>query len=64
MIEQRLVRDGDLLASARIDNQFSCFAAVEALTGVASSDGSPLRRVPVFVMYDHEEIGSESATGA
>ncbi len=60
-------RDRDLLASARIDNQFSCFAAIEGLLGVASNLGVGAehpRRVPVFVMFDHEEIGSTTATGA
>ncbi len=56
-------RDADLLASARIDNQFSCFAAVQALVALAGSPGEP-RRVPVFVMYDHEEIGSTTTNGA
>ncbi len=56
-------RDGDLLATARIDNQFSCFAAIEGLLSVAANDAAP-RRVPVFVMFDHEEIGSTTATGA
>lgn len=61
-------REGDLIASSRIDNQFSCFAGVEALLAVAVDSGiasaSPLRRVPVFVMFDHEEIGSTTANGA
>ncbi len=62
-------RDGDLLASARIDNQFSCFAAIEGLLAVAREDtvarkDTVPRRVPVFVMFDHEEIGSTTANGA
>ncbi len=56
-------RDADLLASARIDNQFSCFAAVEALIDLATAPAET-RRVPVFVMYDHEEIGSTTTNGA
>ncbi len=60
-------RNAELLASARIDNQFSCFAAIEGLLGVAAEvDAGTLspRRVPLFVMFDHEEIGSTTATGA
>lgn len=54
-------RDDDLVASARIDNQLSCFAGIHAL--VATASGSP-SRVPVLALYDHEEIGSTSSTGA
>lgn len=53
---------GELLASARIDNQASCFAAVRAL---ASAPGDlAAGTVPVVCLYDHEEVGSETATGA
>ncbi len=54
-------RDGDMIASARIDNLFSTFCGVHALIEAADSPGA---RVPVLVLYDHEEVGSESATGA
>jgi len=65
-------RDRDLFASARIDNLVSSFCAVRALTGLvaggggngASADGPAGGRMPMLVLYDHEEIGSESATGA
>ena len=52
-------RDGDFLVSGRLDNQLSCWAAVEALVGSASSDNTV-----VVVLNDHEEVGSDSATGA
>ncbi len=57
----------DLFASARIDNLVSSFCAIRALidavtTGDAEGDESG--RLPLVVLYDHEEIGSESATGA
>ncbi|MGF1596727.1 MAG: M18 family aminopeptidase [Acidimicrobiales bacterium] len=55
-------RHGDLFASGRIDNLVSAFAAVRALTDLGS--GVEVGRTPVVVLYDHEEIGSESATGA
>ncbi|MGI9612320.1 MAG: M18 family aminopeptidase, partial [Acidimicrobiales bacterium] len=61
-------RDGDMFASARIDNLVSAFCAIRALTSAtaasSSGDGADLPYLPVVVLYDHEEIGSESATGA
>lgn len=51
--------DGSLLASGRLDNQLSCWAAIEAISG--SSGGSAISLVALF---DHEEVGSQSTTGA
>jgi aspartyl aminopeptidase len=51
--------DSSLLASGRLDNQLSCWAAVTALT--AASLGN---RHQVIALFDHEEVGSESTTGA
>jgi aspartyl aminopeptidase len=56
-------RDRDLFASARIDNLVSAFCGVRALIEVTGGGGG-LARTPVLVLYDHEEIGSQSATGA
>jgi aspartyl aminopeptidase len=57
-----LGRDQDLLASGRIDNLVSCWAAIDALVAHdGPADGAP---VAVACLYDHEEIGSQSATGA
>jgi len=53
--------DRDLLVSARIDNLLSCFIAVDSLSNVA---GSPGEHVPMICLFDHEEVGSVSATGA
>lgn len=51
--------DDSLIASARIDNQASCWAAMTAL--IEQSDTtSP----SVVALFDHEEVGSSSATGA
>jgi aspartyl aminopeptidase len=52
--------DRSLLASGRLDNLVSCWAATEALVASAPSDdhGS------VIALFDHEEVGSESTTGA
>ncbi len=49
----------ELLASGRIDNQVSCWAAVE---GLIASDAGP--GTAVVALFDHEEVGSESTTGA
>lgn len=54
-------RDRDLFASGRIDNLVSVFCGVRALIEAGGSDDP---RIPVLVLYDHEEIGSQTATGA
>ena len=51
---------GDLLASGRLDNQASCWAATAAMCA-ASEPGDA---VAVIALFDHEEVGSESTTGA
>jgi aspartyl aminopeptidase len=53
----------ELCFSARLDNLAMCHAGVRALAGAVS------RRVddgvcPVVALFDHEEVGSQSATGA
>lgn len=59
-------RHHEFVASARIDNLLSSFCGVDALSSVAEGapTGDDLDTTPVLVLYDHEEIGSESATGA
>ena len=57
----RLGRDGEMYAASRIDNLASCHAAVEALSGL---EALPDDTAAVVVLFDHEEIGSDSATGA
>ncbi len=51
--------DASMLASARLDNQLSCWAAARALASSAPSD-----HIAVIVLNDHEEVGSASTTGA
>ncbi|MEN9792015.1 MAG: hypothetical protein RL330_93 [Actinomycetota bacterium] len=51
--------DRSLFAGARLDNQVSCWAGVRAIAGSASGDNTL-----VVVLNDHEEVGSESTTGA
>ena len=53
--------DSTLIASGRLDNQVSCWAAIDALT---SSPVSPDGVTNVVALFDHEEVGSESSTGA
>lgn len=60
-------RDGDLFSSGRIDNLLSSFCGVRALVDLQNAGGAPDeagRATPVLALYDHEEIGSQSATGA
>ena len=49
----------DLLASGRLDNQVSCWAATAALR-----DATPDGAHAVIALFDHEEVGSASTTGA
>ncbi len=52
--------DSSLLASGRLDNQLSCWAATEALVRSTAAAGHH----QVIALFDHEEVGSESTTGA
>jgi len=52
--------DDELLAAGRLDNQVSCWAATEALC--ASTPRAP--GTSVIALFDHEEVGSQSTTGA
>jgi aspartyl aminopeptidase len=54
--------DNEFLASGRIDNLCSCFAAITALcASVVTGDAD---RPMLVALFDHEEVGSESTTGA
>lgn len=55
----RLGRDEELFAAPRLDNLSSVHAGITALLAAQDSDV-----IPVFVGFDHEETGSNSATGA
>jgi len=50
--------EGELIASARLDNLLSCFIGLEALLASDGTQGA------VLVANDHEEVGSASACGA
>lgn len=49
----------EFIASPRIDNQLSCWAATEALAQAGGKTG-----LSIIALFDHEEVGSTSATGA
>ena len=52
--------DQSLLAAGRLDNQVSCWAAVDAIATAEPAQAS----TSVIALFDHEEVGSESSTGA
>lgn len=51
--------DQSMLASGRLDNLLSCWAATQALLAAEPTD-----HIAVVVFNDHEEVGSASTTGA
>jgi aspartyl aminopeptidase len=55
-----LGRDGELVASSRLDDQASCWCGLAALTAAPGEAGT----VAVLALFDHEEVGSDSTTGA
>jgi len=63
----RLGADAELIAAARLDNLSSCWSGLRGLLravdgGGNGRDGSA--RVAVLALFDHEEVGSDTATGA
>jgi aspartyl aminopeptidase len=56
-------RDDELVFSGRLDNLAMCHAGVRALIDIAPR-ASAGDIVPLVALFDHEEIGSESAYGA
>jgi aspartyl aminopeptidase len=53
-------RDDELIFSGRLDNLASCHAAIRALIDTPAQSGL----VPIAALFDHEEVGSETAYGA
>lgn len=51
---------GELLFAPRLDNLAMCHAALSALRTAAPAEGT----VPVVALFDHEEVGSGSLSGA
>ncbi|HTN78982.1 MAG TPA: M18 family aminopeptidase [Acidimicrobiales bacterium] len=50
--------DGELIASGRLDNLVSVWCGATALARMESN------RIAVLACFDHEEVGSETSTGA
>ncbi len=53
----------ELISAPRLDNLISCWAAAAALTSVGTDAVPPAHRC-VICLFDHEEVGSESPSGA
>ena len=55
----------EFLNSARLDNQATCFVASEALAQYVENGGPENDEdISLIALFDHEEIGSQSAQGA
>lgn len=55
--------DGEFVASGRLDNLCSCFQAITALLNADETLASE-KNVRMVALFDHEEVGSDSAQGA
>jgi aspartyl aminopeptidase len=56
--------NSEFISAPRLDNLGSTFAATRAMVECAGSGGTSPSRTSVLVLFDHEEVGSQSATGA
>ncbi len=52
----------EFVSAPRLDNQVTCYAALEAFLAVDQAGHAPA--VPVLALFDHEEVGSTSDHGA
>ena len=54
----------EFLSAPRLDNQMHCFTALKAL--LAQAEGAPPTApdICLIALFDHEEVGSDSSTGA
>ncbi|MGD8150991.1 M18 family aminopeptidase [Ornithinimicrobium sp. Y1694] len=60
---RRIGSQGELIASARLDNLATSYASVRALLHAVEHPGDE-PAVPMIVLFDHEEVGSTSERGA
>ncbi|AZA11423.1 M18 family aminopeptidase [Corynebacterium gerontici] len=58
---QRIGADGELIAAGRLDNLASFFPSIDALIQVRGEDSDAIM---VVAGFDHEEVGSQTSTGA
>ncbi len=56
--------DQAFIAAPQLDNLASCHAALRALIETASSAPESRQKTALIALFDHEEVGSESGTGA
>lgn len=57
--------NGDLFASGRLDNLSSVHSGLAALLSASAADSaSESQSIRIFAAFDHEEVGSESRSGA
>jgi len=63
---RRIGRDRDLVSAPRLDNLATSYAGVRALVDAVDGLGraSAPSSIPVLVLFDHEEAGSQSERGA
>ena len=54
----------ELVSGPRLDNQMHCFTALRALLHHAASAPATAADVSLIALFDHEEVGSDSSTGA
>jgi aspartyl aminopeptidase len=55
---------GEFVCGGRLDNLASCFVALEALIDASAAAIASDPDVSVVALFDHEEVGSDSAAGA
>lgn len=60
----RFGANAEFLAAGRQDNLSSSFAATNAMTRIVRGLQIGENTIPIMALFDHEEIGSASATGA
>lgn len=60
----RTGHDGSLISSGRIDNLVSCWAVTQALINSSCGVSDQQGPVRVIALFDHEEVGSTSSSGA
>jgi aspartyl aminopeptidase len=56
--------DGALFGSARLDNLSSVHAGLAALLRLSEAGPFDVTDIPVFAAFDHEEVGSDTRSGA